>query len=108
MNTENKIRIMDLEQKIVELKEQLSLFEKAKEDFESLTPQQKVAEIIHELVCERDHVKECSWKYESWSDDPLKTSHKYYYDIADKMIEELSINPDIIIKIINKIQNLVL
>lgn len=79
MNKPNQIddEIRKMRQKISELEEKKNMIQ-------MLTPEQRVADYIHESMCHMNHIDCCSWHYEfkngiaQWEEH----AHKIYLDKA--------------------------
>lgn len=71
-------KIKDLEKELTELKE--------KQKIEgSLSPDKKLAELLHKKLCHGNHTDYCGWEYESW--DNIGYSKQNYLDQAKKILK---------------------
>lgn len=80
--------IADAERKLNELKDQKSYLE-------GLTLEQRLATLIHELQCGFNHIDQCGWEYENWTDKlrPNGTRVRYVRK-AEALLAEYSMSED--------------
>lgn len=57
--------ISKIDQKIIELQNEIDKLEKTKSELKNLTPEQQIAEYLHEKTCRWNHTDGCSWHYET-------------------------------------------
>lgn len=58
---------MNIEQIETEIERLTKLRDSIKAHAESLTPSQRVAELLHDHRCRSSHEDQCGWHYESWA-----------------------------------------
>lgn len=66
----------------------------------SLTPAQRIAEDLHEILCRDNHDDQCGWFYESWK-EPLwrYSSRRQYILMAERVLEILNGNEELARKV---------
>lgn len=77
---------MDYTEKIKDLEKELADLKKRQKIEESLPPDKKLAELLHERLCILNHTDGCGWEYESW--DNIGYSRKSYLDQAKKILKK--------------------
>lgn len=79
--------IIDIEAKIEKAKADLAKLEDELEQIRSLTPEQRLAETLHAILCTWNHTDGCSWFYESdknkWTSG---SNHREYLARATRLM----------------------
>lgn len=73
------------DEQLAELQQKINKLKNEKEAFESLTPRQRLAELIHDKQCRWNHTDGCGWFYEKW--DSVGHSKGEYLKKADAILE---------------------
>ena len=79
--------ITNHEKKIKALQDELDKTIKEKGEFDLLTPDEKVAEVLHSVLCKMNHTDQCSWDYESWKSPGSK--RQYFLTKSKKLLSNL-------------------
>lgn len=94
---------MSLDSQLAELKAKQAEIEQEITRLQGLSPDERLAELLHEKLCHHNHIDGCGWYYEI--DDPkvwIQHAHKRYLDQARRILAITSAN--IAIKVIEAIQ----
>lgn len=67
---------MDNSKQISELEEKVARLKREQEEYNRLSEDKKLAELIHTKLCRYNHVDGCGWHYESWK-QPLGARTEY-------------------------------
>jgi len=83
------------EKEIQELQTKIDKLNKEKQLLLGLSPEKRVAELIHERLCSWNHTDGCAWFYENWDDfndfDGKKHMAKgKYYKMAGNLLEHFT------------------
>lgn len=57
---------MDNSKQISELEEKLARLKSEQEEYDLLSEDKKLAELIHQQTCRYNHTDGCGWFYENW------------------------------------------
>lgn len=65
-----------LQQLQQQLREEEVRVEKERERLSKLTPEQRIADLLHSKMCNASHEDQCSWYYEPWN-EPSYAKRRY-------------------------------
>lgn len=90
-----------IEGRIAELKSQLARAERELEIEKAKSPEIRLADLVHKIRCNSNHIDMCGWEYEKETDYKLKgTTRNRYYEQALKILDGEDI--DTVTRIISK------
>jgi hypothetical protein len=80
----------DNSEKIKKLEDELAQAKKEQVEFNALTEEQRLAEIIHSKMCHWNHTDGCGWFYDKWSDNRHNGYRVEYLNKAIAILKQVN------------------
>lgn len=77
--------MQDLDKQIAETEKELGRLRARKQALDDLTPDKRLAELLHRTMCHYNHTDGCGWHYENWTDP--RHARKQYLAMAQRLLK---------------------
>ena len=77
---------MNIDEQIAECEKKIVELQKKREQLKSLSPAQRVAELLHGKFCHYNHTDGCGWFYFDWNNLPRNSDRQCWLDKAEKLL----------------------